>query len=208
MTSGLAGSERAALCDLLDERGPSGPTLCAGWRTSDLAAHLFVRERRPVAAAGIIVKPLASATNHAMVRAFQHYGYKGLVDKVRSGPPLWWRPMDRAVNTLEYLVHHEDVRRAEPGWEPREDEQVDKAAWAALKRGSRLLARGVKGAGLELVNPAGERIVAKGGSPTAELHGAPLEVMLYLYGRGQAARVTVEGDDDARAALERAKFGV
>jgi uncharacterized protein (TIGR03083 family) len=42
----LARAERAALCDLFDEVGPDAPTLCAGWTTRDLAAHLVIRERR------------------------------------------------------------------------------------------------------------------------------------------------------------------
>jgi uncharacterized protein (TIGR03083 family) len=54
--------ERAALCDLLDELGPDQPTLCTGWQTRDLAAHLVVRERRPDAAPGILFAPLAGYT--------------------------------------------------------------------------------------------------------------------------------------------------
>ena len=38
-----ASDERAALCILLDKTGPDAPTLCEGWRTSDLAAHLVLR---------------------------------------------------------------------------------------------------------------------------------------------------------------------
>ena len=45
--------ERLALCALLDETGPDAPTLCEGWTTGDLAAHLVLRERRPDAAAGV-----------------------------------------------------------------------------------------------------------------------------------------------------------
>ena len=46
----FARDERIALCDLLDETGPEAPTLCEGWRTLDLAAHLVLREHRPDAA--------------------------------------------------------------------------------------------------------------------------------------------------------------
>ena len=209
MTSrGLAGSERAALCDLLDERGPDAPTLCDGWATADLAAHLFVRERRPQASPGIFVSHLAGFTRNVMQHALDRYGYSGVVARVRSGPPLVWLPLDRAFNTLEYFVHHEDVRRAEPGWEPREDAAVDAAVWTALRRGARLMARKVKGAGLDLVRPDGERITARSGSPVATVTGGPQELLLFLYGRGSAARVTVEGDEAARTALERAKFAV
>ena len=35
-----AQDERAALAALLDETGPDGPTLCEGWQTRDMAAHL------------------------------------------------------------------------------------------------------------------------------------------------------------------------
>jgi uncharacterized protein (TIGR03083 family) len=42
-----AQDERAALAALLHETGPDGPTLCEGWQTRDLAAHLALRARRP-----------------------------------------------------------------------------------------------------------------------------------------------------------------
>jgi len=35
--------ERAALCDTLEQYGPDAPTLCTGWMTLDLAAHLVAR---------------------------------------------------------------------------------------------------------------------------------------------------------------------
>ena len=46
-----------------------------------------------------------------------------IVERVRTGPPRW-SPMrldavDRLVNTVEFFVHHEDVRRARPLWSPR-----------------------------------------------------------------------------------------
>src|SRR5262249_33102419 len=57
-----ARDERTALCALLGETGPGAPTLCEGWRTGDLAAHLVMRERRPDAAAGLLGGPLAGHT--------------------------------------------------------------------------------------------------------------------------------------------------
>ena len=204
----VAASERAALCALLDELGPDAPTLCAGWTTADLAAHLFVRERRPLSAVGIIVSPLSSMTDHAMERAKQHHSYSGLVDQVRKGPPFFWLPLDKGVNTMEYFIHHEDVRRAGAEWAPREDERLDGVLWGSLRRGARLLARGLKGAGLELVRPDGERVVARTATPRAIVTGGPQELALFLYGRGSATRVTIDGPDAARSALEAAKFSV
>ena len=45
--STFAKRERLLLADLLEAEGPEAPTLCEGWSTRDLAAHLIVRERRP-----------------------------------------------------------------------------------------------------------------------------------------------------------------
>ncbi len=50
--STFAKRERLLLADLLETAGPDAPTLCEGWRTRDLAAHVVVRERRPDAAGG------------------------------------------------------------------------------------------------------------------------------------------------------------
>ena len=48
--------------------GPEAPTLCAGWTTRDLAAHLVVREARPDAAAGIVLPALASRMEELRLR--------------------------------------------------------------------------------------------------------------------------------------------
>ena len=107
--SHLARSERVRLCDVLTESGQVAPTLCEGWLTRDLAAHLFVRERRPVAMPGILLGgPLGELTAGSMASALRRYGYAGLVAKVRSGPPLLWRPLDDIVNFVEFFVHTED----------------------------------------------------------------------------------------------------
>jgi uncharacterized protein (TIGR03083 family) len=42
-STSLLRKERQALCDTLTELGPDAPTLCEGWTTADLAAHLMVR---------------------------------------------------------------------------------------------------------------------------------------------------------------------
>lgn len=58
----LAQQERETLCDLFAELGPDAPTLCAGWVTADLAAHLVARERRPDSGPGLVWPPLAGHT--------------------------------------------------------------------------------------------------------------------------------------------------
>ena len=61
--------ERAALCDTLEKYGPDAPTLCAGWLTLDLAAHLVAREARSDAAIGLVLPgPFAKHLQNVMDR--------------------------------------------------------------------------------------------------------------------------------------------
>ena len=205
----FAQQERQALCDLFLEVGPDAPTRCEGWRTADLAAHLFVRERRPLAAPGIVLGgPFAKFTEREMAAARRHHGYAGLVAKVRSGPPLCLRPVDELFNLLEYFVHTEDVRRAVPGFEPRVAPELDEALWGALRRASRMFTRKLHGAGLELERPGGERIVASSATPRAVLLGNPQELALFLYGRGEVSSVELSGPPEAQEAVRAADFSL
>lgn len=116
--------ERHALCALLDDKGPQAPTLCAGWTSRDLAAHLVLREHRPDAGVGILGGPLARYTEHVQQRLAQRVPYPRLVETVRGGPPrlsVFGIPgMDERANLVEYFVHHEDLRRGADGWQPRD----------------------------------------------------------------------------------------
>ena len=58
----VAQHERAALVETLRSVGPDAPTLCGGWTTRDLTAHLVLREYRLDAAPGITVPALAGYT--------------------------------------------------------------------------------------------------------------------------------------------------
>src|SRR5262245_36908412 len=143
--SSVAAAERAELCDLFRVVGPDAPTLCSGWTTRDLAAHLVVRERRPDAAAGIVIPALAGH-GEKVRRAVAAQPWAELVALVSHGPPMWnpshFEPLDAFVNTLEFFVHHEDVLRAQPDWTARRLEpDVEDAIAAAIGRGGRLLTR-------------------------------------------------------------------
>src|SRR5579884_3787662 len=113
--------ERRALCGLLHDTGPDAPTLCEGWATRDLAAHLVLREYRPDAGAGMLGGPLAGYTARAQRRLTERTPYPRLVEMIRGGPPrlsVFGLPgVDARANLVEFYVHHEDVRRAAPGWE-------------------------------------------------------------------------------------------
>lgn len=211
--------ERAALCDLFLELGPDAPTLCGDWATADLAAHLVVRERNPLAAPGILLGGrFEGTTEKLMERELDRHGYESVVERVRTGPPLGpmaLRPVGRMANTIEYVVHHEDVRRP-AGLGPRpDDEPLQRAVWGLLRRGARLLVAPGRlgGTSLRLVWPGAEPVQASGRSGGAEdggavLTGDPVEVLLYLYGRRQVADVTLTGDEAAVAKVEAAGFGI
>ena len=84
----FARRERAALCDLLTELGPDAPTLCEGWRSADLAAHLFIREHRPDAVPGFRLKfaPVQAWTKRVQDGARDTLTWEALISKVRVGP--------------------------------------------------------------------------------------------------------------------------
>ncbi|SHF34963.1 TIGR03085 family metal-binding protein [Streptoalloteichus hindustanus] len=193
---GVARDERRQLCDLLDRLGPDEPTLCAGWRTRDLAAHLVLRERRPDAAPGILLRPLAGYTERVQRRiAEQPWGH--LVRTLRAGPPRWspfsLPRVDEAANSAEFLVHHEDVRRAREGWRPRPEEPArDAAAWRAVERIGRLAFRRSP-VGVALRRPDGTEAVVRRGPRAVAVVGAPAELLLYAFGRA-AVQVEFVGD--------------
>ncbi|MPZ60665.1 MAG: TIGR03085 family protein [Propionibacteriales bacterium] len=209
----LSRRERADLSDLMDSLGPEAPTLCGTWTTYDLAAHLVLRERSPTAAPGIVLPPLAALADRGMGRLKAEHDYPHLVDLVRSGPPVW-SPMrlgevDRMFNTVEFFVHHEDVRRAQPGWTPRRLEPRDEnALWAALRRMGRVLARRST-VGIDLVRTDDEgRVTAKRGEPTLVVEGRAGELVLFAYGRTEVADVVRGGDVRAGEQFDAGRLGL
>ena len=202
----IASRERAATADLLAELGPDAPTLCEGWTTRDLAAHLATRERRPDATPGVAVPALAGWTERVQA-GYAERPFEELVELVRTGPgrlsPFALPGWDRFFNTTEYVVHHEDVRRAQPGWAPRDlPHQVQDSLWRAVRSRAQLAFRS-HGAGVVLrrSDAARSSIVAVKGEPAATVTGEPLELLLYVFGRRDHAVVEVTGDPAAVAAL-------
>lgn len=206
--SHFAQAERQALCDLFDEVGPDAPTLCAGWQASDLAAHLVVRERRPDAAAGVLVAALAGYLDRVQRSVRDGRSWPALVAEVRRGPPAVLRPIDEPVNTAEYFIHFEDVRRAVEVWEPR---ALEAGLEVALWRRARFMARRAGrrlGAVLAVEWPGHGRVVTGAGEPAATVSGPPGELLLYLFGRQAAARVGTAGDPAVVERAGRADLGI
>ncbi|HWI43015.1 MAG TPA: TIGR03085 family metal-binding protein [Nocardioides sp.] len=207
MTS-FARSERARLCDLALQVGPNAPTLCGEWTVRELVAHLVVREHS-LLAAGIVVPPLAGLTDRQTARTAKR-PLPELVRKVRRGiTPLALPVVDQLVNSAEYFVHHEDIRRAAPSWEPRALSQAD----------NEVLWRVVRTTGKGLARPAGVPVVARdaatgatttlvGGDAPVTISGPPGELVLFLFGRSQLRGVELTGPPEAVDRLQRANLGI
>lgn len=216
----VAADERAALCDLFDELGPDQPTLCEGWLTRDLAAHLVVREHRPDAAPGILLSAFAGHTKRVQ-DTYARRPWRELVDLVRGGPPVWWPTrlpaVDKLVNSVELFVHHEDARRGQEDWKPRDpDPRRDAAMWAGLKRAGKMTLRRTP-VGLILrrtvttlapqASLGGDSVVVKRGPDTVTITGEPGELLLFAFGR-DAVRVEFDGDQAAIAAVQGLNRGL
>ena len=206
--STFAKRERLLLADLLETAGPDAPTLCEGWRTRDLAAHVVVRERRADAAGGIMIKQLAPRLDRVMTE-FAAKPYEELIQLIRTGPPRFspfqLKQLDEASNTVEFYVHTEDVRRAQPEWTPRElDPVFQDALWSRLERMARLMGRSAP-TGLVLRRPDGQTAVAHKGAPVVTVTGEPSELLLFAHGRQSVAKVELDGDENAIAKLQEAK---
>jgi uncharacterized protein (TIGR03085 family) len=201
--------ERGALCDTLVSVGSEAPTLCTGWLTADLAAHLLAREKRPDAGPGIIVPgPFARHTQRVMEQ-YKAKGYDAMITELRAGPPRLFRvgPMASA-NVIENWIHHEDVRRAN-GQGPRPaDPELDEQLWNSLKASAFIARRKVKGAGLVLRTPDGREREVKMAEPRVVVTGAPGELVLFMSGRQEAADVTFDGTHEAIALIRAAKLGI
>jgi uncharacterized protein (TIGR03085 family) len=201
----LAQEERAVLCDLLVELGPEGPTLCEGWATADMAAHLVVRERRPDSGPGLVVPRFSPYTDRVRTSERDRTPYTDLITRVRRGPPILLRPFDGAMNTVEYFIHVEDIRRAQDGWEPRSlSPELNDALWARV--GARGMAKKVP-AMIEVSAP-GRTAKVSGTGPRLVVEGEPGELIMFGAGRQSAARVNITGDDDLVTRLCTASLGI
>lgn len=211
--SSHARTERAQLCTLFEQVGPDHPTLCTGWTCYDLAAHLVLRERRPDAAPGILIKGLAGRTRSVQRQLRASHTFAELVGLLRDGPPRWSpyavHAVDESANTVEFFVHHEDVRRAAEGWQPRElDPGLTEALWSRLRRGGRLFFRRAP-VGVALHRPdTGATIQVRDGEPAAVISGPPAELLMYAFGRRSHANVTLGGDPAAVQRLTRTTLGL
>jgi uncharacterized protein (TIGR03085 family) len=208
----LAQLERGRLCDLFLAVGPDHPTLCEGWTTADLAAHLVIRERRPDSAPGILVGGAVGRYSER-VRTGVRDGtaWEDLVARVRSGPPALLRPLDGAVNLSEYFIHLEDVRRGAGDHAPRpvgELANVEAALWDLQGKRTKFLTRKLDDVDLTLALPDGGSKHVGGGSRPVTMTGRPGELTLFLSGRRDAADVELTGETPAVDEVRTGPLGI
>lgn len=204
-----ARNERAALIATLRDAGPDAPTLCEGWTTKDLVAHMVVREHRLDAAPGILVPALADYTAKVQNRVAAETDWDELLAKLAAGPPLYspLKLLDPVANMHEMFVHHEDVRRAVPGWQPR---ALDPAAVAALRRPLPMFVRlgMAKMPGrVSLRTPDGKTLASAGRGPAVTITGEVPELLMFAFGRNEV-HADFAGDPDTVAAVKGAPRGV
>jgi uncharacterized protein (TIGR03085 family) len=208
----FAERERASLAELFDEGGPDAKTLCGGWSTRDLAAHLVLREGHP-AAIGIVVPQLSGWTS-SQQQKIAATPFAAIVERFRHGPPtispLRLPGVDSAANTFEFFVHHEDIRRAQPSWEVRDLADADqRLLWRHLTKRVRMFLR--RPPVPVRLHREGFGSISVGNtdlSSAVTLTGEPAELVLYLHGRGRQANVEVDGSAESLEQWSRVKLAV
>jgi uncharacterized protein (TIGR03085 family) len=200
--------EKDSLVTTFRAADPDAPTLCEGWDVRRLLAHVTQREQRPFSrmADQLGRKPpgqeprLSKITDQARTRQ----GYDALIDRFNRGAARW-SPMSWAadrLNFVEYVIHHEDVRRAGP--EPAEPRELPHAEQDTVWERLGLLAKlGLRKSpvGVHLTTPNGKSRVAKAGDGVT-LTGEPVELAMWLTGRRGPARVEVTGSPTAIGAFQ------
>jgi uncharacterized protein (TIGR03085 family) len=207
---------REVLAETLLAAGPDAGTLCDGWRTQELAAHLYLREHNPRAGLGMVLKPWKKAADKAIAalaaESSTPTAYAALVEKFRAGPPklspFALKAVDQTANLTEFFIHTEDVRRATDRWAPRAlDAAYSEVLWAELLKRAAFMYRGVD-LGIVLVDPNGPRHVAKRAPVSVAIIGDPGELLMHANGRTGQALVSFEGQPDAVALLQTADVGL
>lgn len=205
-----SGTEREEFAATFLALGPTAPTILPGWDAAALLEHLHLRERAPhLMLAHRLPGPLAGRVRAALER-YRRTPWEQRVAGFRAGPgPL--SPigrLDALSGQSELLIHHEDLRRAQDGWEPRRLPAARaEDAWRAVGLMAPLT-MSVR-ADVTLVSPlGGRRLRARHSDGSLRVHGEPLELLLWVSGRDEVARVQVHGEPAALRALQDGRRGL
>lgn len=204
------GTEREEFADSFLALGADAPTILPGWNAGDLLEHLHLRESAPqLRVATRLPGPLARRAQAAL-KSYQVSPWQERVARFRTGPgpfsPIG--RLDALSGQAELLIHHEDLRRAQDGWEPRRlSTAAAQDAWRAVGLMAPLAMR-VR-ADVALVSPlGGRRVRARSSAGSLRVHGDALELLLWVSGRDEVARVRVHGEPAALRALQDGRRGL
>lgn len=197
-TPNFAQVERKALVRTLREVGPAHPTLCEGWNSRDLAVHLVERDSRPDVIIGVSTTSIPFLSSHARTKheEFQTMPWEKLTNLILNPPKfssVAFGKLDRAVNTAEFFIHHEDIRRAADEWEPRElSAQQEYELFKALKRMALpLLAKRTNHVVLLCPGFGATSGGKRQNSTVTIVNGKPSEVFMWAFGRERVANVEI-----------------
>ena len=100
--------------------------------------------------------------------------------------------MDVLTNTGEFYVHHEDIRRARKGWEPRNIlPELEAQLWNVCKPLAHSPSMRNEGPLIVRAPGNGELHVGNTDEGAAVLEGKPSELVMYLFGRKDHAQVSL-----------------
>lgn len=194
-TCELLFDQRRQLCELLENKGPTFPTLNPGWQTLDLAAHLVLRETNLLAAPGILLgRPFSSYTQFAMEN-LKEKRYESLIAKLRVGPPALFTIYGLClINLIENWIHTQDILRVDTNFvSPTIDKSLYRQLWKSAIRMGLLFAYKSKTLALEIEDLEGNSKKLRNGTDMVTIKGDPQELVLYFSGRKQVAQVDILG---------------
>jgi uncharacterized protein (TIGR03085 family) len=188
---------------------PNAPTLCAGWSARHLCAHLVQREHSMLHNIWDQATTKTPGEERYMRRLVDDArtpdGYAALVERFEAGPfprSLVGR-FDERLNLLEYVVHHEDLRRGSGPVPPRhlpptELDEIWRRARPIVKRAYRKAPVGV-----ELAPIGGTALAVRSGPSAVILVGSHIDLLLHAFGRRDAADVRVDGSSEGVSSFTR-----
>ena len=192
----FARRERNAICQTLRQLGPGQPTLCQGWSTKDLLVHLIVRENRPDAAVGLFIPFLSSYTD-SISKKYTEKSFEDLISIFENGPkspsPFALPKVDELANTFEFLVHHEDILRAQNEYQPRKFTEEDaKFIWSRFTKSAVFFMRKVK-VGVVAKTDQGTYTL-KRGNDVVTISGNIIDLVMFAFGRQNKTEIVFEGN--------------
>ncbi len=221
-TTRLLKQEWAAFYSTLESAEPDAPTSCGDWTTRVLAGHVVATQKGrgiPVFLAfitGLIgittfgpLRPIAQRQFGKLMDREIARGYPALLDELRRGPPLTYRfPGFAWVRLWEIWVHHEDVRRPTGAGPRLTTPELERIFWKMVALIGMPQGRRFGPVGVLAVNLDGGKIRLRKGPTETRIVGQPSEILLFLSGRRDTARVDLEGTEIDVAAVLAAPLGV